>query len=77
MTTYRPHTVYSAPAESKATLEALTKGLGFLPNLFATMAESPPAPGASGNAQLQSDLDAQIAKAKSDANKVPVFPWDA
>ena len=41
MTIYRPHMVSSAPASSKATLEAVQKGLGFLPNLFATMADSP------------------------------------
>ena len=41
MSHYVPHTVASAPEGSKATLETITKGLGFLPNLFATMAESP------------------------------------
>jgi uncharacterized peroxidase-related enzyme len=43
MKVYHPHTVSSAPAESKATLDALQKGLGFLPNMFATIAESPAA----------------------------------
>lgn len=41
MSQYAPHSVASAPAGSKATLEAVEKGLGFLPNLFATMGESP------------------------------------
>ena len=43
MSIYKPHTVSSAPAASKATLEAMQKALGFLPNMFATMAESPAA----------------------------------
>jgi uncharacterized peroxidase-related enzyme len=41
MAQYAPHTVASAPEGSKATLEAIEKELGFLPNLFATMGESP------------------------------------
>jgi uncharacterized peroxidase-related enzyme len=41
MSTYRPHTVASAPSASKPTLESVQRALGFLPNLFATMAESP------------------------------------
>lgn len=43
MSQYALHNVASAPEGSKATLEAIEKGLGFLPNLFATMAESPAA----------------------------------
>ena len=43
MAQYTLHTVASAPEGSKATLEAVEKALGFLPNLFATMAESPEA----------------------------------
>jgi uncharacterized peroxidase-related enzyme len=35
------HTIDSAPEESKQALRALEKGLGFVPNLAATMAESP------------------------------------
>lgn len=41
--TYKPHTVSSAPAGSKATLEAMKKAFGFIPNMFATIAESPAA----------------------------------
>ena len=40
---YQPHTVSSAPAGSKATLEAMQKAFGFIPNMFATIAESPAA----------------------------------
>ena len=43
MSQYALHTVASAPEGSKATLEAIEKGLGFLPNLFATIGESPTA----------------------------------
>src|SRR5512146_3065077 len=43
MSQYALHTVATAPEGSKATLEAVEKGLGFIPNLFATMAESPEA----------------------------------
>jgi uncharacterized peroxidase-related enzyme len=43
MAPYALHTVASAPEGSKATLHAIEKGLGFLPNLFAAMAESPQA----------------------------------
>src|SRR5947207_13627867 len=43
MASYALHTAASAPEGSKATLFAIEKGLGFLPNLFATMAESPEA----------------------------------
>ena len=43
MSQYASHTVASAPEGSKATLEAIEKGLGFIPNLFATMSESPEA----------------------------------
>jgi uncharacterized peroxidase-related enzyme len=35
------HTIDSAPANSAAALRALEQGLGFVPNLAATMAESP------------------------------------
>lgn len=41
MAQFAPHTVASAPEGSRATLAAVEKGLGFLPNLFATMGESP------------------------------------
>lgn len=41
MSIYQPHTVLSAPAGSKPTLEGLQKAFGYVPNLFATMAESP------------------------------------
>ena len=40
---YQPHTVSSAPADSKSTLEAMQKAFGFIPNMFATIAESPAA----------------------------------
>jgi uncharacterized peroxidase-related enzyme len=39
--TFQIHTLESAPAESVPALRALEQGLGFVPNLAATMAESP------------------------------------
>jgi uncharacterized peroxidase-related enzyme len=39
--TFEIHTIDSAPADSAAALRALEQGLGFVPNLAATMAESP------------------------------------
>lgn len=41
MSQFQVHTIDSAPAESVASLRALEQGLGFVPNLAATMAESP------------------------------------
>ena len=41
MPNYTPHTIESAPDGSKPILESAQKKLGFLPNLMATMAESP------------------------------------
>ena len=41
MTLYAQHSVQSAPAGSAPALEGLRKGLGVVPNLFATMAASP------------------------------------
>lgn len=41
MSVLRPHTIDSAPAGSRAGLEAVRRQLGFIPNLFATFAESP------------------------------------
>jgi AhpD family alkylhydroperoxidase len=41
MTTFKVHTTDCAPADSTDSLRALEKGLGFVPNLAATMAESP------------------------------------
>ena len=41
--TFIQHTADSAPEGARETLAALQQGLGFVPNLFATMAESPPA----------------------------------
>ena len=38
---YKVHTIQSAPEQSKAPLEALHKAFGLVPNLAATMAESP------------------------------------
>lgn len=38
---YTPHTVESAPEESKPTMEAARKKMGFVPNLIATMGEAP------------------------------------
>jgi uncharacterized peroxidase-related enzyme len=40
LTTFRIHTLESAPAESAPALRTLEEGLGFVPNLAATMAES-------------------------------------
>ena len=41
MTTFTTHTIESAPEASKSTLKAAKRKLGFIPNLMATMAESP------------------------------------
>lgn len=41
MTDFPIHTVETAPTEAKARLEATQNALGFVPNLFAAMAESP------------------------------------
>lgn len=41
MSQFQVHTIESAPARSRAALESLNQGLGFVPNLAATMAESP------------------------------------
>jgi hypothetical protein len=41
MSRFPIHTVDTAPSDSRAALEALRHEVGFLPNLAATMAESP------------------------------------
>lgn len=41
MTEYSTHTIETAPQASKAVLKAVQQKLGFVPNLMATMAESP------------------------------------
>ena len=41
MTTFAVHTIESAPAASRPALEGLQKAIGFVPNLAASMAESP------------------------------------
>ncbi|NES00930.1 MAG: carboxymuconolactone decarboxylase family protein [Symploca sp. SIO1B1] len=41
MTTFTTHTIESAPEASKPILKAAKKKFGFIPNLMATMAESP------------------------------------
>lgn len=41
MTTFKIHTIESAPENSKPILERLEQGIGFVPNLAATMAHSP------------------------------------
>jgi uncharacterized peroxidase-related enzyme len=41
MTNFTQHTSASAPAQARPTLESLERKLGFLPNLYATFAESP------------------------------------
>jgi AhpD family alkylhydroperoxidase len=41
MSKFKIHTIESAPASSAGALGALAQGLGFVPNLAATMAESP------------------------------------
>jgi uncharacterized peroxidase-related enzyme len=41
MSQFHVHTAESAPADSVAPLRALEQGVGFVPNLAATMAESP------------------------------------
>jgi uncharacterized peroxidase-related enzyme len=41
MTAFEVHTIDSAPAASTTSLRTLEQGLGFVPNLAATMAESP------------------------------------
>jgi uncharacterized peroxidase-related enzyme len=41
VTQFETHTIDSAPEDSKQALRALEEGLGFVPNLAASMAESP------------------------------------
>jgi uncharacterized peroxidase-related enzyme len=41
MTTFAVHTIESAPAASRSSLEGLLEAIGFVPNLAASMAESP------------------------------------
>ena len=41
MTEFRIHTLESAPESARPLLEQLKQQLGFVPNLAATMAESP------------------------------------
>ena len=41
MTSFPIHTPETAPADARPILEDAQKGLGFIPNLYATMAESP------------------------------------
>lgn len=41
MLDFKPHTIESAPDASKPIMEAAQNKLGFVPNLMATMAESP------------------------------------
>lgn len=41
MTDFTIHTVETAPEAAKPILEGAEKGLGFVPNLYATMAQSP------------------------------------
>ena len=41
MSQFQVHTIESAPGDSTASLRTLEQGLGFVPNLAATMAESP------------------------------------
>lgn len=41
MTTYQVHTIASAPEESKPALEQLHRAFGFLPNLAASISNSP------------------------------------
>ncbi len=41
MTQFTRHSVETAPAKSQPILENVSKGMGFVPNLLATMAESP------------------------------------
>ena len=41
MSAFAVHTIDSAPADSTTSLRTLEQGLGFVPNLAATMAESP------------------------------------
>ncbi len=41
MSTFKLHTLDSAPVGSRPILDAANKGLGFIPNLYAHLAESP------------------------------------
>lgn len=41
MTSYRVHSIESAPEKSKPALQGLERAVGLVPNLAATMAESP------------------------------------
>ena len=42
MNTFKLHTLQSAPEGSVATLQTVNKNLGFIPNLYGILAESPP-----------------------------------
>jgi uncharacterized peroxidase-related enzyme len=52
MTAFAVHTLETAPSAARPALEGLKKGLGFVPNLYAVMADAPPV------------LDAALALAK-------------
>lgn len=41
MTTFTTHTIETAPAAAKPVLQSSLKGYGFVPNLYAAMAEAP------------------------------------
>lgn len=41
MTSFQQHTIESAPSGAKPILEGAQKALGFVPNLYATMADAP------------------------------------
>ncbi len=43
MTRFTTHTIESAPAAARPTLESAQKALGFVPNLYANLAEAPAA----------------------------------
>jgi hypothetical protein len=41
MNTFKIHTVDTAPDKSRKTLQAVGENIGFIPKVFATIAESP------------------------------------
>ncbi len=71
MTQFVQHTLSSAPAASRPVLEGTKKALGFVPNLFATFAESPAALNA--YAQVAGSLDKDAALSAVERHLVAIF----
>jgi len=71
MSQFVQHTLISAPAASRPVLEGTKKALGFVPNLFATFAESPAALNA--YAQIAASLDKDAALSAVERHLVAIF----